>query len=239
MPQSNNIKLSVIIPTLNEANNVENLIEYLSDNTKNDAVEIIIADAKSTDQTAEIAKNCGVKVLVTEKASRAHQMNEGAKVANGTILYFVHADVKPPKSFFEDITKNIDEGGILGCYRFKFDSRHPLLYINSFFTRFRFLWCRGGDQTMFIKRTVFETENGFDENFVVMEDFELIKRLWKKYQFSVLPKSVIVSARKYDVNNYFSVNLANLKIFNMFQKGVDPKILKTAYYRLIKHPKDI
>ena len=79
--------------------------------------------------------------------------------------------------------------------------------------------------------------NGFDEEYVVMEDFELIKRLWKKYRFGIIPKSVLVSARKYKENSYWQVNIANLKIYRMFMNGLHPQILKEKYFQLIKHPK--
>jgi len=238
MPTANNIRLSVIIPTLNEATNIENLITLLKKSPDSDKIEIIVADANSSDETAQIAEKLNVKVIITKQASRAHQMNEGAKLAQGETLYFVHADVEPPQSFFEDIRKHIIKGYEFGCFRFKFKSKHPFLFVNSLFTRFKFLWCRGGDQTLFIKKSLFLEVDGFNERYVVMEDFELIKRLWKKYKFVVMPKSTLVSARKYDSNTYFQVNLANLKVFRMFMKGVEPDILKETYYKLISHPKD-
>ena len=166
-------------------------------------------------------------------------MNLGARTAKGTILYFVHADACPPRSFVKDIRAAVKNGSDFGCYRFKFDSKNPLLAINSFFTRFPFLWCRGGDQTLFIRRDIFEKEDGYNEHFIIMEDFELIRRLWKKYKFSVLPKSVEVSARKYKHNGYLQVTLANLKVMRMFNKGVEPTLLKKTYHKLIRHPKDL
>ena len=80
-------------------------------------------------------------------------MNEAAAIAKGDVLYFVHADTIVTKSFYADIQKAIAEGFEMGCYRYKFDQyKNPLLYINSFFTRFPMLWCRGGDQTLFVKK---------------------------------------------------------------------------------------
>ncbi|WP_340154006.1 TIGR04283 family arsenosugar biosynthesis glycosyltransferase [uncultured Marivirga sp.] len=212
MPETQNNKITVIIPTLNEAENIEQLLHYLHQDASDKIAEIIVSDAESKDSTQEIAKEKGAIVICTKQASRAHQMNEAAKMATGDILYFVHADAKPPKSFVNDILKAIEKGNDFGCYRFKFESKSPLLAVNSWFTRFKVLWCRGGDQTLFIKKSVFEQNNGFDEEYVVMEDFELIKRLWKKHPFGIIPKSVKVSARKYELNSYWTVNMANLKM---------------------------
>jgi rSAM/selenodomain-associated transferase 2 len=239
MPETQNNKISVIIPTLNEAENIGDLIHFLQQNNHYKEVEIIVSDANSQDDTVKIAEKFGVQVICTKQASRAHQLNQGAKLASGEILYFVHADVKPPKTYIPDILKHILKGYDFGCFRFKFDSKHPFLAVNSFFTRFKVLWCRGGDQTLFIKKSVFEQNKGFNEEYVVMEDFELIKRLWKKYRFGIIPKSVLVSARKYEDNSYWQVNLANLKIYKMFMKGYHPQILKEKYFQLIKHPKEI
>ncbi len=106
---------------------------------------------------------------------------------------------------------------------------------NSFFTRFKVLWCRGGDQTLFIDKATFDQNSGFNEKYVIMEDFEFIQRLWNKHPFKIIPKSVSVSARKYELNGYFKVNLANLKLYRMFKKGCNPAILKKKYMELIEH----
>lgn len=238
MPENPNNKISVIVPTLNEAENIGTLIQYLQQNGNDQLAEIIVCDAESNDQTVSIAKEAGVKVISCKQASRAYQMNAGAKMATGEIFYFVHADAKPPTTFINDLSNSIQKGYDFGCYRFKFDSKSPLLAVNSFFTRFKVLWCRGGDQTLFIKKAVFQDNGGFNEEYVVMEDFELIKRLWKNYKFGIIPKSVLVSARKYEDNSYWKVNLANLKIYKMFMKGYHPQILKEKYFQLIKHPKE-
>jgi rSAM/selenodomain-associated transferase 2 len=239
MSTEKQIRITVIIPTLNESEQIGNLIKHLLDTHQEGLVEIIVSDAASKDDTAKIAATYGVKVLQTKKASRAHQMNEAARLAKGDILYFVHADVLPPSTYFQDILKYRDQGYEFGCYRFKFDSRNPLLAVNSFFTRFKVLWCRGGDQTLFIKKELFQKQGGFNEAYIVMEDFDLIKRLWKDHDFIVMPKSTLVSARKYDNNSYWQVNMANLKLFRLFMKGEKPEILQNMYYKLIKHPKDI
>jgi rSAM/selenodomain-associated transferase 2 len=238
MSETCNNKITVVIPTLNEAENLGGLLQHLQQNGEGKIAEFIVSDANSQDETAQIAKNMGVQLIMTKQASRAHQMNAAAELATGDILYFVHADANPPKSFATDILKFIQRGYDFGCYRFKFDSNHPFLAVNSFFTRFKVLWCRGGDQTLFIKKSVFDDNGGFNEEYVVMEDFELIKRLWKKYKFGIIPKSVLVSARKYEENSYWTVNLANLKAFRMFVKGAAPEKIKETYYQLLKHPKD-
>ena len=234
------MNITVIIPTLNEAKNIQRLLLHLSNCGNENLVDIIVVYANSTDGTLSVARQYGAKTIYSDISSRAYQMNLGAKAAKGDILYFVHADTIPPMNFRKDIVKAMEKGSHLGCYRFKSESHNPLLAVNSFFTRLPFLWCWGGDQTLFIRKAIFKKEGGFDENYIIMEDFELIKRLWKKYSFTIIPKSVMVSsARKYKHNGYLQVTLANLKVIRMFNKGRAPALLKKTYLGLIKHPKHI
>lgn len=234
MNQKNSI--SVIIPTLNEEGNIEKLLPFLQKHGEPYLQEIIVVDGESEDRTTEKASFLGAQVLISAQKCRASQLNMGAQAAKGDVLYFVHADALPPKSFASDIEKALEEGKRIGCYRFRFDSRKIMLRINSYFTRFPFLWCRGGDQTLFMEKDLFQKLNGFDERFVVMEDFDLIRRAKQKASFHVLPKSVIVSPRKYAKNSYLRVNIANLIVFRMFKRGVDPQRLKETYLSWIDHP---
>ncbi|MEQ9007681.1 MAG: TIGR04283 family arsenosugar biosynthesis glycosyltransferase, partial [Ekhidna sp.] len=194
--------ISIIIPTLNEENYIGTLLTFLSSHPLKDQFEIIVVDGGSTDATATIVKEYDCRLTSTTIQSRAHQMNEGAKLAKGDVLYFVHADTQLIPSFVDDIETAIQAGANSGCYRFKFyKPKNPLLHINGYFTRFPFKWCRGGDQTLFIKKDLFGSLGGFDEHYVIMEDFELLDRLERQnVPFMVLPKSVKVSARKYEKN---------------------------------------
>lgn len=169
-----------------------------------------------------------VTLMTSKEAARPVQMNLGAKAASADLLYFVHADVKLPDSFFDDIIKAAQDHWI-GGYRYIFESNNPLLKINGYFSRFPMMWCRGGDQTMFIRRGFFEELGGFDEYFCVMEDFDLIRRASEQRKYHILPGSVHVSARKYDRNPYLKVQWANLRAFRMFRKGVPPPEIRKYY----------
>lgn len=229
------MKLSVIIPTLNEANNLRILLPLLLENLQpND--EIIIADAKSCDNSEAIAKEYGVEFLVIGRG-RAKQMNAGAKRATGDVLYFVHADTRPPQCFRNDIEKSISSNYNLGCYRFQFDSKSSLLKINSYFTRFDKMMCRGGDQTLFVVKDTFNKLQGFDEQHIIMEDYDFLKRARKQFAFCIMDGDVVVSARKYQENSYLRVNLSNFVVFKLYQMGMPPQKLDGLYKKLIKHPK--
>jgi hypothetical protein len=163
-------------------------------------------------------------------------MNHGARSMDVDVYYFVHADTRPPLTFFHDIMGAVKQGYVLGSYRFKFDSPKFLLKINSFFTRFNRTWTNGGDQSLFIIAEAFELLNGYREEYVIMEEYDLLKRAKQlDYQFKVLPKDIMVSARKYSGNNYFRVQIANLVVFNMFRLGYQPQQILNTYRRLIDY----
>lgn len=227
------MKISVIIPTLNEVDNIRQLIPHLLQYGHNHLAEIIVVDANSTDQTLTIAQQLGATTLESPEKGRAKQMNFAAKRAIGDVLYFVHADTRPPTTFAEDILTAIEEGYPIGSFRFKFNSNKGLLKINAFFTRFDRLISRGGDQTLFVLKNAFEALQGFDEQHRIMEDYEFITRARKTLSFKIVPKAVIVSARKYEKNNYIRVNIANGIVYSMFLMGASQDSMINMYNRLL------
>ncbi len=97
------MKVSVIIPTLNEAANIKKLITHLRKHGGNGLKEIIVSDGGSSDNTLEVASNAGAMVVRSETPGRAIQMNLGANHSAGDILYFIHADALPPIEFITEI----------------------------------------------------------------------------------------------------------------------------------------
>ena len=228
--------LSIIIPTLNECDNLKELLPLLINNSQRHLVEVIVVDAGMCSESKEMCRSLGVQYVLSEKKGRAVQLNLGAKKATGSILYFVHADTRPPKSFVADIREALSRGFQSGCYRFKFDSNKLLLKFNSYCTRFNRLMMRGGDQTLFITKELFNELNGFDEYYTVMEEYPLIGKLMKLKTFKIMDGDVLVSARKYEQNSYLRVNFANFIAFMMFRAKSHPDKIRSTYLSLIKHP---
>jgi len=223
--------LSIIIPTLNEESNLTNLLSALTQIQDERILEIIVADGGSIDATHEIVAKYPVQILKLKKHCRAYQMNAAVKKAKGNTLYFIHADTIPPSSFVQDIHEALQSGYEVGSYSFKLDSADLRLRFLSFLTKFNMLISRGGDQTLFVTRDLFDSLSGYDESFVIMEDFDFIKRARKRTKFRLLNKSVSVSARKYERNSFFQVQRANLAAFLMFYFGVSPQKIKDMYHR--------
>ena len=229
------MQISIIIPTLNEAENIGQLVQYLKRHATHALLEIIVVDAQSDDNTEGAARRAGATVLTSEKRSRAAQMNIGAKAAKGDILYFVHADCYPPETYCVDIQNFIQGGFHLGCYRYRFDSNHILLKINAYCTRFSAMWCRGGDETLFVVRHVFEELNGYDEYYSIMEEYDFIRRAKMLFKMVIMPKYVLVSARKYETNSYLRVQIANFRIFRLYKQGVSPDIMVKKYKSFLNY----
>lgn len=194
---NNKPKISVIVPVLNEEDWVPTLCTAIKENIDSyPDLELLFVDGGSTDSTLVRVGNFGGSVIPSHKG-RARQMNAGAKAAKGDILYFLHADTLPPKGFDQAIRGAVNAGRDAGCFRMKFDSPSRFLAFFSWFTRVNHWFCRGGDQSLFITRERFEALNGFNEDYIIYEDLELIGRLYNKGGFTVLPDYVITSARKY------------------------------------------
>ncbi len=229
------MKITVIIPTWNEAENIAALVNFIEIHGASDLAEVIVVDGNSEDHTVQLAKVAGALTICCTARSRAQQMNEGAKLATGDILYFIHADVKLIPSFAKDIMTSIAEGFHSGCYRYVFDSDSRMLKINSYFTRFDRIMCRGGDQTLFVTKGVFNELGGFNEVYTIMEDYDFIIRLRKKYRFKIIPKDITVSARKYETNSWLRVQLANLTVFMMFFLRQPPERMRLLYKKLLRY----
>jgi GT2 family glycosyltransferase len=164
-------------------------------------------------------------------------MNLGAQHALGEVLVFLHADVWPPMQFLRDIATAIDRGKEAGFFSYKFNSTSKLLQLNASFTKRDGLFTGGGDQCLFIKRNVFNKLGGFDEEQVLMEDFEFFKRMKKnKVSYTIIDNALVVSARKYEHNSYIRVNLSNLLLLSLFKLGYPPLGLKQLHNKLIRTP---
>ncbi len=225
--------VSVIIPTLNEAENMPVLLRHLRTIDDGSLREIIVVDAQSKDDTIHVARQHGATVLMAKCCGRAAQMNQGAAFASGEVLQFIHADTRPPASNFADIKEVLVAGSPIGCFTYRFDSRNPLLRINGWFTRLDRLWCRGGDQAIFIEKKFFDELGGYKQHWKIMEEYDLIIRARRIAPFHIVRKDGIVSARKYRGRNYLKVQLANLIVFNMFKRGYSQEQLVSTYQRLL------
>lgn len=228
--------ISIIIPTYEEEGRIGRLIHYLKTETRHPSPgisEILVVDGHSRDRTVEEADKAGARVIQASKKGRACQMNEGARRAKGTVLYFLHADTFPPVTFAEDIIREVSLNEPAGGFRLSFDDSHIMLKLYSWFTRFDIDAFRYGDQSLFITKKLFEQTGGFDESLILMEDNEIISRIKKVTGYTIIPKNVITSARKYRVNGIIRLQFVFTLIYVMFHLGAGQERLVRLYSRLI------
>lgn len=225
---------SVIIPTYNEEPNIGSLIDYLNSFKGGSEIEVIVCDGNSSDNTRLIAENKNAIVITSQEKGRAFQMNCGAAKAKGDILYFVHADTLPPKYYTNCIKEAVLNGYTSGCCAYKFDSNKWPLKINSYLTRFNGPLSGGGDQTLFVTKSVFKKIGGFNTKYSIMEDFDLTRRLKKNCNFKIIKNRALVSARKYEKNSYLKVNVANIIAMLLFWANIDPQHIHNFYKKTIK-----
>lgn len=229
------MRISVIIPTFNEAGDITNTLRHLRSAMERTDHELIVSDGGSTDGTVDIARELGVQAVVSPVKGRAGQMNHGASMASGDVLHFVHADTRPPADFPVIIANAIAVGADHGSFRTRFDSTRPILRINAFFTRFDRPFFRGGDQSIWVKRELFQRLNGYREDMLIMEEYDLLERLRAVGVFHLSRESTLISPRKYADNSWLRVQLANLKVVRMYRHGAGQREMLETYRRMLNY----
>lgn len=228
-------KISIIIPVCNEEEHIEKVLFHVVNNSfAKNIEEIIVVDGGSTDTTPSIVSKFKEVTYYPTTKGRARQLNYGAKLARGGILYFLHGDSFPPRNFDEKIIHEIRNNNI-GCFRLKFENpNHYLLKISQWTTRLNFQLFRGGDQSLFIKKEVFDTLGGFNEDYIIYEDIEFINRVYKSYNFKIIKDYIITSERRFKENGIWKLHFNFLMIHIKYWLGASPKTLFNYYSRKIK-----
>ncbi|WP_027075346.1 glycosyltransferase [Maribacter antarcticus] len=227
--------ISIIIPAHNERDNLVELLNYVASIQDIDQAEIIIALSPESSFNKGDVLYPQVRVLRCAQKGRGVQMNEASRLALGTILVFLHADVRPPSTFISDINKTTNAKYDAGFFSYKFDSESFWLKINASFTDKDGIFTGGGDQCLFIRKTIFERLGGFNETQLLMEDFEFFKRMKRaRVPYTIVKSNLIVSARKYEYNSYLRVNLSNFLLVILFNIGYPSTTLKAIHDKLIR-----
>jgi rSAM/selenodomain-associated transferase 2 len=221
------LKVSVIIPTLNEEARMEGLLSSLRAVS---AHEIILVDGGSQDRTVEMARALTPHVIVTA-AGRAHQMNEGARYAAGEVFLFLHADTRLERSAFDQLTSVLSDPTIVGgAFSLRLDSRRWELRLIADVTnlRARLFSLPYGDQVIFVRRDVFEKIGGYAE-LPLMEDFEFIRRLKRHGRIVILSAKAVSSARRWEKEGILYTTLRDWAVTLLFLLGVSPAALARWY----------
>ena len=223
-------KISIIIPTINEANNLPLLLSDLS--SIQEKGEIIIVDCESEDKTIDIANIYGAKVCKSKERNRGLQLDIGAKYSKGDWLIFLHADTRLTHDWFRK-TKSFLKGNKNNIYYFKFKINDKKIIYRGLeiLVNFRSKYLKQpyGDQGLIIHRTIYFKNNGF-RKIPLMEDVDFLRRLNNK-NLKQLNSPIFISSRKWERTNIFFQAIKNWHFRRRWLKGESLKSIYSDYYK--------
>ena len=220
------MKISVIIPALNEAKSILGSLESIG--RQQGEFEIIVVDGCSVDGTAEVARPYATVINSVERG-RAVQMNAGAQHACGEVLVFLHADSCLPHNALSMLRSKLVNPRIIGgTFTLRFDSQKFLLRLVAFFTRFRFRFFHYGDQGIFVRRVIFEELGGFKQ-MPIMEDIDFLRRLHRKGRITLIKQPITTSARRFLRHGIVRQQLLDIMLVLLYLLGVSSERLSKFY----------
>jgi len=223
--------VSLIIPVLNEAENINKLLQHVRELDADGSAEFIVVDGDPEGSTIKEVKDEVARTAVSEKG-RARQMNRGAALATGEILLFLHADTFLPSNAFALIQAAMNNQGFVGgAFELGFDTPRRIFRITEtyVFLRTRLTRVPFGDQAIFIRRDFFEKIGGYRE-LPVMEDVDMMKRIRKRGdRIRIIPAKVLTSARRWEREGIMYCMLRNWMLQLQYALGVSPERLARWY----------
>ncbi len=224
-------KISIIIPTINEACNLPLLLSDLSIIRKEG--EIIIVDCGSEDKTIDIANIYGAKVYQSRERNRGLQLNIGAKNSKGDWLIFLHADTRLTYDWFRKINPVLKGNkDYIYYFKFKINNRKIIYRFLEVLVNLRsqFFNQPYGDQGLIVHRTTYFKNNGF-RKIPLMEDVDFLRRLKNKKNLKQLNLRIFISSRKWERTNIFLQALKNWNFRRRWLKGESLKSIYSDYYK--------
>ena len=226
----NSALISIIIPTINEIENLSNLLDNIKKSKQVDNIEVVVVDGGSTDGTIEYADKYA-DLTISAQLGRASQLNAGAKVAQGKHFWFLHADSILDFNIFSQYLHVISSSD-WGRFDIKINNPKLIYLLISSLINFRSRLSKiaTGDQGIFISKELFYQVGKFPQ-LDLMEDVALSAKL-KKHSSPFCSKLKIkTSARKWQKEGVLKTILLMWKLRLLYFFGVNTKTLARLYYK--------
>ena len=219
--------ISIIIPVLNEEQNVKALLQQLQI-YRQQGNEVIVVDGGSDDETVSISKPLADKVI-TSDAGRAKQMNKGVAESTNEVLWFLHADTSIPENVIETVQESLIKND-WGRFNIRLSGSHFLFRIIEKMINIRscLSGVATGDQGIFVKRKTFDSTGGYSE-IPLMEDVALSYKLKAISQPVSVKETLTTSSRRWEKNGIIKTILLMWYLRFLYWIGVTPDKLAKLY----------
>jgi rSAM/selenodomain-associated transferase 2 len=223
--------ISVIIPVYREKTTINELIDNIKalKGYSGEKIEIIVS-ACEPGAFREIREPD--VLCICSRKGRAAQMNNGALLARGNVLFFLHADTCPPKDALNFILDTCFKSGYkAGAFSLSIGSTHVFLRLVSLVSNLRCLLNRipYGDQGQFFLNDYFNELGGYRE-MPLFEDVEIMKRIRKSGEkIRILPQKITASSRRWKKEGMFCCTLRNRFLSLLYTLGFKPEALSRLY----------
>lgn len=222
--------LSVVIPTLNEADALAETVRCARANPE--VIEILVVDGGSRDATREIAELQQCRVL-TSPPGRGRQLRLGAEQAKGEVVLFLHADTRLPTHAGRAALDALQDDAVVGGGFWKVFDQTPLLMRGSHWrcgVRLRVFQHLFGDQAIFVRRQVLQQIGGAPD-WPLMEDFELCRRLRRVGRLVLADATVVTSSRRFLERGIVRTYWRMFYVWGLYRLGASPETLQRLYAR--------
>lgn len=228
------MKISVIMPVLDEAADIVECLQHLQP-LRDRGHEVIVVDGGSRDDTVALAKPLS-DMTVSSPASRATQMNTGARLAGGDLLLFLHADTRLPEAAAQSLCMHMASSRswclpLWGRFDMRLSGDRQVFRLIEMMMniRSRLTGVATGDQSIFVDRELFERIGGYPE-IPLMEDIALSKALRQHVTPLCLRHRVTSSSRRWENRGVASTVLLMWRLRLYYFLGISPSTLARHYH---------
>jgi len=230
-PVKTSLKISIIVPVLNEGERLRPFLEHLRERAR--PAEVILVNAAGFENVPESVAELCDRVL-TSRRGRPAQMNAGANAAGGDVLWFVHADCQVPRGCLEEITRTLQDRQLVGgCFRIRFPRRQLIYRVGDTGGNLAvdlFGRCYG-DHGIFCRREEFAAVGGYPE-LPLLEDAEFYRLLRQRGPTRQLPNKIVTSPRRYEEIGPYRLSATYVLLSALYILRVPIPLLSRIYDRL-------